>query len=239
MPGAHLYANTMSYARSTTSTTAVGFNASPAPEDGMDADVIGRIGYLEQAFNAGGRWIPGTTQHAGTNKGRMQGICCGITTAWLAGFLNNNPMATDHAQFRDYLVEVLRFQGAYGKDYGDTADDQRQLLLRICQNTLNLAHREAIVTPHNMAVSIPFHRLDAFGTWGAYLHAHGHATGFGSRRFGKTYIMDANGGLFEYTNRHDFTQDLKDYLRDIRNDTHSRTPQGPPQGRAIFYHRAR
>ncbi|MBZ4418482.1 hypothetical protein [Myxococcus sp. RHSTA-1-4] len=129
------------------------------------------------------------------------GICSGMTTTWLIGFLNNRADASDPAQFQDYFMNVLRFQGAYLKESGGRADSQLDELAKA-----HLDHGLKALSVATAKVAdgkLPFPK----SPWAAYVSIWGHAIGIGERD-GKWYMMDPNYGLFVYSGRDTFLADF-------------------------------
>lgn len=113
MPGLNLYGKLL-FGQSTASKTVTGQNAALAGDGGVDADATGLIG---------GRNIDTGASVSGTNKGRRQGICCGVTAGRMVAFLGGNEDATDHGGFASFFTR-LRFQGAYVKDHAPSKVDR-------------------------------------------------------------------------------------------------------------------
>lgn len=223
-----------------------GFNSVPSPGkylpnegkdgDGFDELAAGRLGYVGGAYKdeRRGKWIPGDEAIVGVNKNRVQGICCGITTAWLVSFVNNVIDSYDCTKFESYLATVLRFQGAYAKDAGDEMF-QHENFFQVMMSGIE----SNILKCRNIGLSmnLPYETLKTFSTWGGYVFTCGHVIGIGYRRYSnKYYIMDPLLGLFEYKKIEEFHIDLKQYLSAIwqssaklnRNVSHGHFPANAP-----------
>lgn len=223
------------FCRNVKKTVCKGFNAAPSIEnnhyrkengqwklvvdgDGFDKDVGNKLGYIDGAFYHSGlkKWLPGHDSVAGTNKNRAQGICCGITTAWISSYITGGEDATKHEGFNTYLASVLRFQGAYAKHYGDTIQAQKLFLERLLGGIKNYFKKDVTA---DEKMNIPFTELNQYKRIGGYAYTCGHVIGIGWENPGNFFIMDPNLGLFEYNNRDHFTRDLKDYLSAIWADS--------------------
>ncbi|TQV78688.1 hypothetical protein FKG94_11705 [Exilibacterium tricleocarpae] len=232
--GFNLYGGKYIFKRSVNYTRVTGFNASPAPGfagEGMDADVCRQIGYLDGTFSIDGvGFIPGRDHVAGTRKKRMQGVCCGISTAWMAAFLGGNADATNHGSFGDFF-QVMRFQGAYGKFYGDRPWHQETLL-----NSFGLGPLTATQMTFSQSANIPFQRFALRSRWVGYVFTCEHVIAIGKARDSNFFIMDPNAGLFEYTRQDQFRADLGEYLAAIWSETHDVFTA--PSMDIYFYHKA-
>jgi len=133
------------------------------------------------------------------------GICSGMTTTWVIGFLGTQAGANDVREFEAYFDNVLRFQGAYLKENGGRIEKQLEAVLKE-----KLDHDCKKLTASKgkdvKALTIPDK-----GDWGAYLAVWGHATGIGCKK-GLYYIMDPNYGLFEYKSKEDWLADIGIYV---------------------------
>jgi hypothetical protein len=170
-------------------------NNAPAGEGGVDSDVVGRLG---------GK-TPGGAKVDSKTKGRRVGICSGITSAWIIGCLNGYPAATATDGFKDYFVNVLRFQGAYMKDFDPKAktDDFVAQLAKVgFAAGIKLDKLEKVRNVANGGV------LPASGSWACYAAVFGHAVGVAADG-SKWYLMDPNYGLFVYNGRDKMTLDLQ------------------------------
>lgn len=165
---------------------------------GIDADAAARIGYKH--INTG-------ALTAGSNKGRIQGICCGITAGWMVAFLGGHSASTDHSEFTDFFMDSLRFQGAYVKDFKGNSSSIKNLLDRFRLSNSNTENVSKTMSPENIASFIPAEE----GVWGGYISAYSHAIGIGYRNY-RYFIMEPNGGLFEYQNKAKFVSDLGVFL---------------------------
>lgn len=179
------------FAKAYKSVVLKGLNNAPGGDGGVDVDVQHRLG------------APGSA----TMKDRRHGICCGIVVAWMVGFCNKREDAVNTTGFEAYFKNVLRFQGAYMKDFkGDvTSIDQ-----------LDGIHPHGLSRTGSGQCSIDaLSGLFPTGvTWAGYLSVWRHAIGIGINEGGvfsgeRYLIMDPNGGLFKYKNKADFIDDLK------------------------------
>lgn len=169
-------------------------NNAPAGEGGVDADVVGRLG----GKTAGGAKVNSKTQ------GRRVGICSGITSAWIIGILNGHSDATSTDKFKDYFDNVLRFQGAYMKDFDPKAktDDFVAQLAKIgFAAGIKMDKLEKVRNVSGGA-------LPAGGGWACYAAVFGHAIGVAAAD-GASYLMDPNYGLFVYNARDKMLMDLQ------------------------------
>jgi hypothetical protein len=169
-------------------------NNAPAGEGGVDADVVGRLG----GKTAGGAKVNSKTQ------GRRVGICSGITSAWIIGILNGHSDATSTDKFKDYFDNVLRFQGAYMKDFDPKAktDDFVAQLAKIgFAAGIKMDKLEKVRNVSGGA-------LPAGGGWACYAAVFGHAVGVAAAD-SASYLMDPNFGLFVYNARDKMLMDLQ------------------------------
>lgn len=169
-------------------------NNAPAGEGGVDADVVGRLG----GKTAGGAKVNSKTQ------GRRVGICSGITSAWIIGILNGHSDATSTDKFKDYFDNVLRFQGAYMKDFDPKAktDDFVAQLAKIgFAAGIKMDKLEKVRNVSGGA-------LPAAGGWACYAAVFGHAIGVAAAD-SASYLMDPNYGLFVYSARDKMLMDLQ------------------------------
>lgn len=185
------------------STIITSFNNAPGLPGmgGIDSDAASRIGYKN--INTG-------EKVAGLKKGRVQGICCGITAGWMVALLGGNSAATDHDEFVNFFLGPLRFQGAYVKDFKGNASSVNILLEGF--GLSNLKKVAVAMAPDNIASFLPQAHV-----WAAYIGAYDHAVGIGYRHY-RYFIMEPNGGLFEYQNKASFVSDLSAFLC-ARRDT--------------------
>ena len=200
MPGITLYGSQL-FQKSYASTVIRHLNNAPgrshAGYGGVDQDVSGRIGYKHMRTGA---------RVAGSNKGRIQGICCGITAGWVVAFLGGNSDAVDHDTFQTFFVTNLRFQGAYVKDHKPNSDSIKLLLEGFGLKNSNPTNSVTEMTPESIESKMPG---DTF--WAGYISAYKHAVGIGYKNY-RYFIMEPNGGLFEYQNKAHFINDLKAFL---------------------------
>ena len=68
------------------------------------------------------------------------------------------------------------------------------------------------MSPENIASFLPPEQ----GNWAGYISAYAHAIGIGYRNY-RYFIMEPNGGLFEYSNKGKFMSDLSAFLKARRN----------------------
>lgn len=161
---------------------------------GVDADTAGRIGY---------RNIDTGARVAGTNKGRIQGICCGITAGWIVALLNGNEHATEIDGFKEFFLGPLRFQGAYVKDFKPNSKSVEELYKSFgIEGRYNKTGR-VVLNSDNINANLPDVPL-----WAGYVSSSRHAIGIGYRTY-RYYVMEPNGGLFVYRNRDKMAADLK------------------------------
>lgn len=217
--GIHLY-NDYLFGGCYKSTIVSGFNNAPGLPGGggIDADAAARIGFRN--INTGERV-------AGSNKGRVQGICCGITAAWMVALLGGNPAATDHDEFTEFFMGPMRFQGGYVKDFRGNSSSLKPLLERFGLRNSNETNASKIMSPDSIASNLPPEN----GTWAGYISAYAHAIGIGYRTY-RYFIMEPNGGLFEYSNKRKFVDDLRSFLIARRN---RRAPNTAPTMKVYFY----
>ena len=160
-------------------------NNAPGGLDGVDSDVQHNLG------------APGSS----SMKDRKHGICCGISIAWIIGVCHKREDAVNTTGFEAYFRDVLRFQGAYIKDFKGNVDAIDDLEGIQTQGLAKIATGNA--TDDDLSGRFP-----ATGAWAAYLGLYHHAVGIGSS--GSRYlIMDPNAGLFKYKNKSDFISDIK------------------------------
>lgn len=162
-----------------------GMNNAPGGDGGVDTDV---------QFNLG---APG----ASSMRDRKHGICCGIAVAWIVGVCHKREDAINTTHFKDYFDNVLRFQGAYVKDFKGNAGAMDDL-----QGIHPLGLKKAAsgsTTDDALAGLFP-----SSGAWAAYLSLYHHAVGIGcsSSRY---LIMEPNAGLFKYKSKSAFITDVK------------------------------
>jgi hypothetical protein len=174
-------------------------NNSPGGPDGIDSDAQSRLGYyagVKSSANA----------VAGSNKDRVQGICCGITAAWMTALLGGEKAAHETTNFEDLFTNRLRFQGAYVKDHAPNSSSVALLLSGFGLSNSNVSNSSIILTPTNIASSLP-----KGSSWAGYVSAYAHAIGIGHKS-GRFLIMEPNGGLFKYKSESKFADDLKTFL---------------------------
>lgn len=179
-------------------------NNAPAGEGGVDADVVGRLG---------GKTPSGAKVDSKTH-GRRLGICSGITSAWVIGCLNGYPDATSTDKFKDYFTNVLRFQGAYMKDFdpkGKTDDFVAQLAKIGFAAGIKMDKLEKVRNVASGGV------LPASGNWACYAAVFGHAVGVAASG-SNWYLMDPNYGLFVYNTREKMTMDLQRVVDERASD---------------------
>lgn len=182
------------YGRADAQGAVSGLNNAPAGDGGVDSSVVDRLG---------GKTSGGANVNSKT-KGRRVGICSGITSAWIIGCLNGYPAATSTGDFKDYFDNVLRFQGAYMKDFDPAAktDDFVAQLAKIgFAAGIKMDRLEKIRNVSGGA-------LPAGGGWACYAGVFGHAIGVAAAD-GASYLMDPNYGLFVYNTRANMLMDLQ------------------------------
>lgn len=182
-----------------------GKNNAPGGADGVDSDV---------QFNLG---APG----ASAMKDRKHGICCGITIAWIVGVCHGRADAVNTTGFEAYFRDVLRFQGAYLKDYKGNVDALDDL-----DGIQPLGLKKSSTGKCTSAELSG--RFPASGSWASYLGLYHHAVGVGAHAAGllsgtRYLIMDPNAGLFKYKHKSDFIEDVKQ-LCDARREAKGRDP---------------
>lgn len=190
----------------------------PGGGGGIDADAAARIGFKN--IHTGERV-------AGSNKGRIQGICCGITAGWMVALLGGNSSATEHGEFTDFFMGPLRFQGGYVKDFKGNSSSIKALLDGFGLKNSNKVNASETMSPDNIASFLPPEE----GTWAGYVSAYAHAIGIGYRTY-RYYIMEPNGGLFEYQNKVKFVNDLRAFLEARRN---KKAPDADAVMKVYFY----
>jgi len=217
--GVHLY-NEDLFGNCYKSTIVTHFNNAPGlpGSGGIDADVAARIGYKN---------IETGERVEGINKGRIQGICCGITAGWMAAFLGGNSAATNHDAFESYFMGPLRFQGGYVKDFQPNSSSLYFLLGGFGLTNSNKMNLSQTMTPANIGSELPAEE----GAWTGYISAYHHAIGIGYRNY-RYFVMEPNGGLFEYSNRKRFVTDLGAFLTARRN---KKKPDTDPNMKVHFY----
>lgn len=166
-----------------------GMNNAPGGADGVDEDVQFSLG------------APGGS----AMKDRKHGICCGITVAWIVGVCHKRSDAVNTTGFDAYFRDVLRFQGAYIKDFKGNVGAMDDLQGIQPQGLGKVASGKA--TEGELSGRFPM-----FGAWGAYLGLYHHAVGIGYAA-SNYLIMDPNAGLFKYKNKSDFVSDVKALCR--------------------------
>lgn len=185
---------------------------------GIDSDTAGRIGFKD---------INTKKRIAGSNKNRIQGICCGITAGWMVALLGGNSSATDHAEFTDFFMGPLRFQGGYVKDFKGNASSISSLLKGFGLSNSNQTNASTGMTADNIASFLPGEE----GVWSGYISAYSHAIAIGYQDY-RYFIMEPNGGLFEYSNKAKFVNDLKTFLNARRT---RKAPGTMASMKAYFY----
>ena len=83
------------------------------------------------------------------------------------------------------------------------------------------------MTPEKIASVLPGEQ----GYWAGYLSAYAHAIGIGYKNY-RYFIMEPNGGLFEYRNKKKFAADLKAFLKARRD---RKSPGTDATMEAYFY----
>jgi hypothetical protein len=131
---------------------------------------------------------------------RGRSISSGMTTTWLIGFLTHLDDASDPAKFRDYFVNMLRFQGAYLEVTGGTPEEHLHALARTGQ-AYGLVAGPVITAKDVEGLKLPK------SPWAAHASIWRHAVGVGESG-GKWYLMDPACGLFVYADRANFLLDL-------------------------------
>jgi hypothetical protein len=187
------------------STIVKSFNNAPGllGGGGIDANAAARIGFKN--IDTGARI-------AGSNKGRIQGICCGITAGWMVALLGGNSAASGHGEFTSFFMGPLRFQGSYVKDFKGNSSSIKSLLDGFGLRNSNQANSSETMSSNNIGSFLPPEQ----GTWAGYISAYAHAIGIGYRNY-RYFIMEPNGGLFEYSNKRKFISDLSAFLNARRN----------------------
>jgi hypothetical protein len=175
-------------------------NNSPGGPGGIDSDAQGRLGYYAGDQKSSANVV------AGSNKGRVQGICCGITAAWMTALLGGEKAAHETTNFEDLFTNRLRFQGAYVKDHAPNSSSVALLLSGFGLSNTNASNSSVSMTPTNVASSLP-----KGSTWAGYVSAYQHAIGIGHKS-GRYLIMEPNGGLFKYKSKSKFVSDLTTFL---------------------------
>ncbi len=163
-------------------------NNAPGGYDGVDHDVQYRLG----ANNSPNGMLD-----------RRHGICCGITIAWLVGLIGgrSEAVSSSEKEFKDYFNNVLRFQGAYLKDYKGNIGALDALDI-IQPQGCKLITKNKHLLPHQIVNDLPSKPV-----WAAYLGIYHHAIGIGYQNY-RYFIMDPNAGLFNYRNKGKFLTDL-------------------------------
>lgn len=162
-----------------------GMNNAPGGDGGVDSDVQHNLG------------APGGS----SMKDRKHGICCGITVAWIVGVCHKRDDAVNSTGFDAYFRNVLRFQGAYIKDFKGNVDAMDDLQGIQPQGLGKAASGKC--TEDELSGLFP-----SSGAWASYLGLYHHAVGIGYS--GSRYlIMDPNAGLFKYKSKSDFISDVK------------------------------
>lgn len=128
------------------------------------------------------------------------GICSGITSTWVIGFVNGNEGAHDTREFTDYFRNTLRFQGAYLKEVGGRIKTHLEEILKA---KLEPNVKKAAYLHEKKAEDLKLPSND----WAGYAAIWHHAVGIGSAG-GKFYIMDPNYGLYKYEDKEHFVADL-------------------------------
>jgi hypothetical protein len=173
------------FGRSSTQMVITGLNSAPGGIGGVDEDVQNRLGAV------------GAPQMVD----RRHGICCGITLTWIIGFCHNRDDAKNPTKFSSYFTNVLRFQGAYLKDFKGNVTALDTLDGISAQGLAKGAAGKCIPIEFGRGIRFPSAR------WAAYLGVWHHAIGVGWT-FGSWCIMDPNAGLFCYENADGFLHDL-------------------------------
>jgi hypothetical protein len=181
----------------------------PGGGGGIDADAAARLGYKNIHNHIK---VAGSNKKNRSGKPRVQGICCGITAGWMVAMLGGNSAATKHDEFKDFFMGPLRFQGGYVADFKANSSSIKPLLDRFGLKNSNKVNAPETLSPDNIASFLPPEE----GTWAGYVAAYSHAIGIGYRSF-RYYIMEPNGGLFEYQNKAKFVNDLRAFLEARRN----------------------
>ncbi len=153
--------------------------------------------------------VPHVSTDASARASGSGGICAGITTSWVIAFLNanKNKEAQDAAKFKDFFLNMLRFQGAYMQEEQswDTID---KLAAKMVINGQTIKR----VEPLRLNKS----DLPTEGWWAAYVSFRGHAVGIG-KYSGRYHIMEPNFGLFTYANEDDLVSDFRQLQTQCRN----------------------
>lgn len=185
----HLYGASL-FGNATDHETVRRLNNAPGGAEGVDYDVQYRLGAKDSPLG---------------NLDRSHGICCGITIAWIIGFVHGRSEASQCAKFNDYFRDVLRFQGAYIKDAKGNVgafDELAQIYAHGCvQISKNLQ-----LLPHTVDAALP-----DLPRWAAYLAIYHHAIGIGYSNY-RHFIMDPNAGLYSYQNKGKFLSDIEDLI---------------------------
>ena len=165
-------------------------NNAPGGQGGVDFDVQYRLGATASPLGA---------------LDRRHGICCGITIAWIVGFVNGRPEASRVDKFESYFQNVLRFQGAYLKDVKGNIGGIDELGQVFAHNCIRISQSRHML-PHNVAANLPNEPV-----WAAYLGIYHHAIGIGYLNY-RHFIMEPNAGLFSYQNKRNFISDLQNLI---------------------------
>ncbi|MEM6304090.1 MAG: hypothetical protein AAF744_05175 [Pseudomonadota bacterium] len=216
MTGVKLYKKTL-FTNAYQSTIIKSQNTAPVGPEGVDTAVSDRIG---------GRKMSDNKKVKGSNKGRSQGICCGITAGWMGALLSGNAAATEHSGFKEFFT-TLRFQGAYYKDYTGKPGGITLLFERFGINNSNPATTSTEMTDTGVAGNLPGEE----SAWAGYISAYDHAVGVGYRDY-RYFILEPNGGLFEYQNKAKFVADLTAHLQARRD---RKDAGGDVSVKAYFY----
>ncbi len=164
---------------------------------------------------------------AGSLHGRVLGICCGITAAWMVAFLGGNLAARSHEEFTSLFMGPLRFQGAYVKDYVSNSSSIKILLEYYGLRNTNRLNVSKKISKDNIFSNLP----TELRTWAGYLSVFEHAIGIGYCNY-RYFIMEPNAGLFEYINRMHFLKDIEQFLC-ARQNIKSKRPDATMKG--YFY----
>lgn len=191
-----------------------GLNNAPGGADGVDSDAQFRLG----ADNSPVGMLD-----------RRHGICCGITIAWLVGFVHGRPEASQCDQFEDYFRDVLRFQGAYLKDVKGNITGIDELAQAYAHDCIPISKNRHVL-PHTLAATMPDQPV-----WAAYLGIYHHAIGIGYANY-RHFLMDPNAGLYSYRNKKKFILDLQALIEARRG---RKNVMGPGNTISAYFYKAK
>ncbi|MGD1925219.1 MAG: hypothetical protein ACFB03_13670 [Paracoccaceae bacterium] len=221
MAGIRLYKKAL-FTHSVKSTIVKGLNNAPvrntAGLGGVDHDV---------RMKFGGKNMRSGKKEVGWSKFRMSGICCGISAAWIVAFLGGNSDATDHDAFKEFFEGSLRFQGSYVKFHMPNQDSVPLMMKAFGLELARTDNDATEITDTGLAGLLPLETQ----SWAGYVvgWTHAIAIGYKGERY---YIVEPNGGLFEYRNNRQFVADLTGYIIARRD---RKAPGAPAKMKAYFY----